>query len=228
MSALPNSLSERPVTLDDIREAFLTTFHEYSHLPGRKAWAKMGVLARMAQGYGLHKIDSPRSRLTLAEDEREEQRQIWWSIWKLDTYSNTVASTPFLLDVENMCTFLPSTSIEDFTAGRIGPSSQILLNPGPGYIETLFSAIQLEDAIGGQNLFIVVNSLLREASAYRRRLMLNPSASILDGLAAVANSCSYVRLGLSSSYSHPSRNFMTNETPAAHQQRLETLIQFNV
>lgn len=49
----------QPITLNDVKTAFLQSLYEYTHLLGRRAWTRIGTLARMAYSYGLHQVDSP-------------------------------------------------------------------------------------------------------------------------------------------------------------------------
>jgi hypothetical protein len=187
----------------------------------------MGVLARMAYSCGLHQVDSPSNVAQISEGEREERRYVWWAIWKLDTYSNCIASTPFLFDQDNICTYLVSTSVEDFTAGNIMPSTQTLLATGPGPLTRMFDHLEFTDASDGQKIYVIVNCLLREASTIRRQLALNATPVICDRLATLKNTCSYIRLALPTWYTHPVRKISPEEKPAAHRLRLETLLQLH-
>jgi hypothetical protein len=215
------------ITLNDVKTAFLQSLYEYTHLPGQRAWTRVGTLARMAYSCGLHQVDSPSNVAQISEGDREERRFIWWAIWKLDSYSNCIASTPFLLHQDNMCTFLVSTSVDDFTAGNIMPSTQTLLATGPGPLTRMFGHVNFTDAADGQKIYIIVNCLLREASTIRRQLALNATIAICDRLATLRNTCSYIRLALPTSYSHPARNVSLGEVPAAHRLRLEVLLQLH-
>lgn len=218
---------EQPVELNDIKTAFLTSLYEYTHLPGRKAWIRMGVLARMAYSGGLHQVDGPKSVASLSEGEREERRYVWWAIWKLDTYSNCVASTPFLFDQDNICTFLVSTSVDDFTAGNIKPSTQTLLAAGSGPLTRMFDHLKFNDASDAQKIYIIVNCLLRESSTLRRQFALNATPAICDRFATLKNTCSYIRLAFPTWYLHPVRKMSPEESSVAHRQRLETLLQLH-
>jgi Fungal specific transcription factor domain len=215
----------QPVKLNDIKTAFLTSIYEYTHLPGRKAWTRMGVLARMAYSCGLHQVDSPSNSVQMSDGEREERRYVWWAIWKLDTYSNCIASTPFLFDQDNICTFLVSTSVDDFTAGNIMPSTRTLLAAGPGPLTRMFEHLKFTDASYGQKIYIIVNCLLREVSTVRRQLVLNATPTVCDRFATLKNTCSYIRLALPTWYLHPVRKISPAEEPNTHRLRLEILLQ---
>jgi hypothetical protein len=218
----------QPITLNDVKTAFLQSLYEHTHLPGRRAWTRIETLARMAYSCGLHQIDSPSNVAQISEGDREERRFIWWAIWKLDSYSNCIASTPFLLHQDNMCTFLVSTSVDDFTAGNIMPSTQTLLATGPGPLTRMFDHLDFTNTADGQKIYIIVNCLLREASTIRRQLAFNATPAICDRLAILKNTCSYIRLALPTSYSHPVRNVSLGEVPAAHRLRLEVLLQLHM
>ncbi|TGO80964.1 hypothetical protein BPOR_1475g00010 [Botrytis porri] len=223
-----SSGSPRTAALDEVRVAVLRTLYGYAHFQGRQAWQQIGNLTRLACAYGLHKVDSPSNKTLMSEEDREERRYIWWSVSKLDTHSNCIASTPFSIDPENVYTFLVSTPVEEFTAGSTWPSIRAILNTGSGRAEQLVQAIRLNGTNGGQNIYVMFEYMLREVSTIRRRLVLNPNSHNQDLLFAFRNLCSHIRLGMSTSYLHPSRNLVLNEAPFAHCKRLELLLHFHI
>ncbi|KAF7919321.1 uncharacterized protein EAE97_011653 [Botrytis byssoidea] len=223
-----SSGSPRTAALAEVRVAVLRALYGYAHFQGRQAWQQIGNLTRLACAYGLHKVDSPSNKTLMSEEDREERRYIWWSVSKLDTHSNCIASTPFSIDPENVYTFLVSTPVEEFTAGSTSPSVRAILNTGSGRAEQVVQAIRSSGTNGGQNIYVMFEYMLREVSTIRRRLVLNPNSHIQDRLFAFRNLCSHIRLGMSTSYLHPSRNLVLNEAPFAHCKRLELLLHFHI
>lgn len=125
--------STRPGTIDlnAAKKECLLTVYEYIQFPGHKAWAQAGRMTRTAIGCGIHQIDSPKMKCDMTEEEREECRFVCWTIYKLDASFNGIALTQLGINDNLICTFLPSNSIEDFTADKLCPSSKEFLQTGP-------------------------------------------------------------------------------------------------
>jgi hypothetical protein len=223
-----------PITLDDLKTSFLLCMYDYTTSPGRKAWASAGNVVRMAYELGLHQIDTPTrdgidSAGTLSELIREEQRHVWWCVWKLDAWVGIAGATPFIVDDQTICTALVSSSPAELADGKIGPTSSMFLNSDMGKSWNLMKDLQTSsnDAKGG-NMFIVANALMREIATIRILQLHVPNKAVEDRQVIAANALSSLRLCLSPWFSQSVRNTSEGETTFQHQKRLEVLIQLHV
>lgn len=87
--------------------------------PIRYTWMLMGKLARIVYGCKLHQVDKDdgAAHPYFPNTNLEELRYVWWTVIKIDNFSNVLAGTPRAIDAMIAATSLPCTSVSDFTAG---------------------------------------------------------------------------------------------------------------
>lgn len=225
--------TDGPITLDDLKTAFLLCVYEYTSNPGRKAWVAAGKVVRMAYELGLHQIDIPiRDDIGpvdgLSEIAKEERRHVWWCVWKLDAWVGISGATPFVVDEQIVFTAFVSSSPVEFADGKIGPSSQMFLNSDVGKAWSLMRDLQTSNEAKADNMFIVANALMRETATIRILQLHSPTKAIRDRQVTAANALSALKLSLPPWFSQAVRNTLGGETPVQHQKRLEVLIQLHM
>jgi hypothetical protein len=207
-------------TLNDIKTACLLALYEYTTYPGRKAWVCVGNLVRLALGLRLHQVDCHSS--SIPEAEREEWRFVWWTVYRLDTTINVIASTPFGVDLQSIRTALVSTSTVAFTRGIVNKSSQAFLQTDSVRGWETVQEMLLLDPGDGSHIYLLAVSLLRGVSLCTQRLNTNPTSELLGHMVCLKNAFSHLYAALPSWYFDPSKQ--STEDSDSHQRRLETLI----
>lgn len=217
--------SDAPISLDDVKTSFLLTLHEYTSFPGRKAWMRVGNTVRVAIAAGLHQLDQPgqHNATPMLEAEREEWRQTWWAVWRVDSSINVLAGSPFNIQTCDIYTALPSSSTADFTAGVILTSTRDLLPSD--VIQPWKSAQDLQRTVlkDSPNFYFQAASYNREAAICRRRLYSNPTTELMDEFNNLKQVLPYLKIALPPSVFSGVRQ-ASEEGIDKHRQRIETLI----
>lgn len=222
--------STRPGTIDlnAAKKECLLTVYEYIQFPGHEAWSQAGRMTRTAIGCGIHQIDSPKMKCDMTEDEREECRFVWWTVYKLDAIFNGIALTQLGINDDLICTFLPSTSIEDFTADLLRPSAKERLQTGPRGFEQVLRHNGPDQDVDCERIYIRLTALTRQSNVLRCLLGLNSRTEHRDQLSNIASACHLIQSSLPGWFHGPARRMEPEETPHQHRRRLEMLLQFNV
>ena len=225
-----NENSDKPITLDDLKTAFLLCVYEYTSNPGRRSWVSAGNVVRMAYELGLHQIDTPTrddegSVGALSELAKEERRHVWWCVWKLDSWVGISGATPFVVDGQVVCTAFVSTSAVELADGQAGSLPQIFLNSDVESAWGLMRDLQTSNEAKGDNMFIVANSLMRETATIRAIQSHSPTRAIEDRHVIAINALSALQLSLPPWFSQPVRNALGGETSVQHKKRLQVLTQ---
>lgn len=220
--------SDAPISLNDIKAAVLLALYEYTTFPGRRAWRFVATIVRMAIGIGLHQIDCEGQASSLSDLEREEHRFVWWSVWRLDSAINILASSPFGVDTSSIGTALPSTPFAEFTAGNCGTFTPNFLPYNSASLWKAARQLTSDDANDdGMRTYLLAVCHLRGVSLCMQRLYNNPTPEIVRDLMVLRNTLSCVRLSLPAWYFEPPRQAVS-EQPDRHRLRLETLLIFYV
>lgn len=239
----PLCMSDVPATISDLRALFLLALYEFRTSPNRRAWATAGHLVRLAYHYGLHQVDNIANcsffeqGVTSSED-LESWRYLWWSIYVLDTYCNSTASTPSNIDLDSLCTALPAGSVEDWTNGiNLSSTDRTLLR---GDIEDLSSLLKMassrwlqreEDQSGLDTNFvirIIITSQMREVFHLRRAISQNPAGKFERKHQLLLNQLAATRLALSAKYQCPQRKVSLGEQKKDHALRLVNLLELQI
>jgi hypothetical protein len=218
--------SDAPISLNDVKAAVLLTLYEYTTFPGRRAWRMVATMVRMAVGMGLDRIDCGDQASSLSDLELEEHRFVWWSVWRLDSAINILASSPFGVDTSSIGTALPSTPFAEFTAGITGIFTQEFLAHGSTSPWKTARRVTSDDAKDdGMRMYLLAVCHLRTVSTCMQRLYSNPTSELIGNLMVLRNTLSCMRLSLPAGYFDPARQ-VALETPDKHRLRLETLLIF--
>ncbi|KAI5456860.1 fungal-specific transcription factor domain-containing protein [Mariannaea sp. PMI_226] len=222
--------ADGPITLDDLRAAFLLCVYEYTSYPGRKAWVSAGNIVRMAYELGLHQIDasSADSAGALSELEKEARRHVWWCVWKLDAWVGISGATPFVINEQVVCTAFTSTTPAELADSQVRSSSQIFLNSDVDKAWSLMRELQTSNEAKSYNMFIVVNHLMREVATISALRYHSQAKHVKNRHEIVANALAALRLSLPPWFCQPVRNCMKWETTVEHKKRLEVLIQLYI
>ncbi|TVY44098.1 hypothetical protein LSUB1_G001911 [Lachnellula subtilissima] len=210
-------------TLNDVRFEVLLTLYNYTNFPGRKAWLAEGTMMRSAIGMGLHRVDSGVRNPLHTDFELEEQRFVWWSVWKLDTSINCLAASPFGIDSHSIGTAIISTSISAFETGLGERSTNKFLPSDSTKPWKLAQELLATDTEDGVNMYLLAACHLRSVSLCRQRLYTNPTPDMTSHLMTLRNTLSCMRLSLPTWYLQSARQ-SDLETPERHRFRLETIL----
>lgn len=95
-------------SLDGSLRECLLAYYCFHSCPDRKAWLRIGNLAREAYSFGLHQLDNAEPSLTFEKRSHPENvdawRRIWWIVFQLDSYSNLSAATPLVVELQSIST----------------------------------------------------------------------------------------------------------------------------
>ncbi|KAB5511189.1 hypothetical protein GE09DRAFT_1160056 [Coniochaeta sp. 2T2.1] len=212
-------------SLDDFRQACLLAYYEFHEHPGERAWLGVGHLTRKAYYCGLHQLDNHDLCDDNADDDddKDEWRYVWWSIFCLDSYSNITAASPFVIHIESI-----KTSLITNPGRETGCKAQIFL---PGHPETFWQTVEAIATHGHNvnfNLHIVTTAILREAATLYRLWWQNPSDRLQDRLTALEYHLTEIRLALPLRYLNIARDALHGESHRAYHARLICVLHLHV
>lgn len=210
------------ISLNDLKADVLLTLYQFTSLPSRKAWMMVGTLMRTAFALGLHRIDCGIHNSDLTEFEREEQRFVWWAVWKLDSAINSITGSHFGIDSHGIGTALVSTSVAKFTAGCVVRSNSQFLPTDSSRSWMNAQEILSTDTDDGMNMHLLSVCFVRAVSLCRQSLHTNTTSELIRQFMVLRNVIPCMRLSLSEWYFDPSIQSM--ETAGSHRARLETLL----
>jgi hypothetical protein len=181
-----------------------------------------GTAVRLALLARLHQVDCEGSLASLSDAEQEEWRFVWWTVFKLDCSVNVASVTPFGIDTETIATALVSSTVEDFTAGRVALSSKFIPEMDPGKSWTSVLELHLRDTGDGLNTHLLAVTLLRAVSQCQQSLNASPGPGEIGRVATLYNIFSSLHLALPPWFFNPNKR--SREQFHAHRLRLETII----
>ncbi|CZR60145.1 uncharacterized protein PAC_10041 [Phialocephala subalpina] len=239
----PLCMSDIPATISDLRALFLLALYEFRTSPNRRAWATAGHLVRLAYHYGLHQVDNTANCsfyepcITTSED-LESWRYLWWSIYILDTYCNSTASTPSNIDLDSLCTALPTCSVDDWTnGGTIPANDRIYIRGDVEDLSNILKATAFAWQKNDENLpeidanfviRIVITSQMREVCHLRRAHNQNPAGNFQRKHQVISNQLAATRLALPARYQDPQRKLYLGEQKEDHALRLVNLLEMHI
>jgi hypothetical protein len=218
-------LSDVP-SLDQFRKACLLAFYEFHQFPGRQAWMRISKIIRMAYWIGLDHLENLRISLPhwceMSQHELEDWRLVWWCVYRLDSYANLSAGTPYLIDETLVNTSLirdqPLDSLEESQPGRQG---QLYLPRQPDRLWELLSAIASDSQQTSLfNIHIITATATRQVGRVLRLIMPGQQGETDAYLTDLERRLSSLRLALSTNYLNPMRNAFTHERASEHHARL--------
>lgn len=220
------------IQLHDIKVACLCIIHQFASGPNRYTWMLMGKLARIVYGCKLHQVDKDdgAAHPYFPNTSLEELRYVWWTVIKIDHFSNVLAGTPCAIDATIAATSLPCTSVSDFTAGMEPDPSlkfipRIRTDAFWAFVENANNAI----AADGQQLQLSMCLLLLEMSR-RLQVTLANAENEQSEEHLVDLQVEYVRIceTLPAWVMDPQLATQHYETKIQHRSRLEALLQLRL
>ena len=213
-------------SLDQFRKACLLAFYEFHQFPGRQAWMRISKIIRTAYWIGLDHLENLRVSLPywceMSQHELEDWRLVWWCVYRLDSYANLSAGTPYLIDETLVNTSLirdqPLDSLEESQPGRQG---QLYLPSQPDRLWELLPAIASDSQQTSLfNIHIITTTATRQAGRMLRLIMPGQQGETEAYLTDLERRLSSLRLSLSTNYLNPMRNAFTHERASEHHARL--------
>ncbi|GFG20364.1 NADPH-dependent 1-acyldihydroxyacetone phosphate reductase [Aspergillus udagawae] len=216
--------------LDAFRQCCLLAFYRFHQGHGGDAWDYISRLSRKALQLGLHQLDSTDRYNSFGDilanpANLEEWRYVWWCIYCLDSYSNIMAATPFVLEKESIRTALVATSLEGSSDSPVSSRVTQFLPTDTRDLWRISAEMGSPDTPASNfNMHIVTTTLLREAAAIFRLRRQNPSEALRDRRSQFGDHLSAVVLSLPPQFLREARNAFANESSLDHHARLVCLI----
>lgn len=235
-------MSDAPATISDLQAIFLLAVYEF-RTSRPTAWVTIGHLVRLAYHYGLHQIDNADNcsfyeEGVTSEVDLESWRYLWWSIYLLDTCCNSVAATPSNIDLDSLCTALPTGSVEGWISGReTASSTRQFLQPGIDELLQILNTActkwpQLnDDEFGLDTSFsvrIVITSQIRNICNLHRAMNQNRAVHIERRWQLLSNHLTSTHMALPSRYHDPRRAISLGEQKQPHALRLINLLEISL
>jgi Fungal specific transcription factor domain len=132
-------LQEDNLSLELLQGIILLTFSTLQLGPTRQARLLCGVCARLAYELGLHNTDADviagiadeTYPTDVSWSEKEERRRAWWVVWDMDTFANSVAFTPFSLDLRHANVLLPMPDEAWLQSRKVSVTYLVADSPSP-------------------------------------------------------------------------------------------------
>jgi hypothetical protein len=220
------------LTLDIFRQACMLTFFDFHQRPGLQSWMKVGQLTRHAYRHGLNQIENPDTCAIyqfpdILHEDIEEWRRVWWFIYTLDSYSNIIAATPFLIDPEGINTALIGQQSTTTGVEGLQKSERAFLAPEPDQLwKTMQTIIANKNELNA-NIHLITTTIMRMAAKLSFLRQQNPSESIFRRIESLKGHISAVRLAMPLRYMKPTRDVIINETKEEHHERLVCILHIN-
>lgn len=217
--------------LDQFRKACLLAFYEFHQFTGQQAWMRISKLIRMAYWIGLDRLENlptldPRWAV-MTEDDLEDWRLVWWFIYRLDSYVNLAAGTPYLIDERLVDTAILRDRDLNYSPDiHEGDLKQKLYLPSrPDDLSKLIPAITSDPYWSSAlNLHIVTSTATRQVGRALQLQMLRRQENTTSCLTELERRLSALRLALPANYLNPIRNSFSHETSADHHARLVSIL----
>lgn len=213
-------------SLDQFRKACLLAFYEFHQFPGRQAWMRIGKLIRTAYWIGLDRIESLRSSLPywreMSQNDLDDWRLVWWSVYRLDSYANLSAGTPFLIDETMLNTALVREQfLNDLQQSQPRRQEEFYLPSKPDHLWELLPAIaSVSQQTSLFTIHIITTTATRQVGRVLRLSMLRPQEDCNASITDMERRLSVLRLALPTNYLNPMRNAFIEETNSEHHGRL--------
>jgi hypothetical protein len=212
--------------LDVFRKACLLAFYEFHQFPGQQAWLRIGTITRIALWIGLDRLESihlayPEWR-HLSNEALEDWRYVWWCIYRLDSYANLTAGTPYLIDENRVHTALPCRTSINSTELVM---EKLFLPSQPAALWELLTKIPSDpNETRLYNLDIVTSTALRDNPARGRfRIWHSTSSNV-----GIEGRLSTLRLSLPRDFLNPRRNAFAGEDGLSHHKRLVSVLHLHM
>ena len=239
----PILLSDSAATITDLRTMFLLALFTFRNNRSRRAWALTAQLVQLAYQYGLHQVDNPTNcsfynAETTTPEELEGWRYLWWNIFILDCCCHATVATPSTIDLDSLCTALPSGTIANWTMGKsvVVPEKRTFLYDDLEVLSGLLQSVSREWANGIRGSGVDVNFIvrvvntaqIREICSLFRVIDQNPMRNVDRKWKQLSISTAALRLALPARYLNPQCLASSGESRRSHALRIVNLFEINL
>lgn len=215
-------------TLDQMRKAYILAFYEFHQFPGDQSWMRIGRLTRVAYRVGIDKLELlPRfypDWAVISKAEMQEWRLLWWCIYKIDSYTNLAAGTPYLIDKDFINTALVMSHSSTLSSNReVGGSQTVYLPASSESLWEVIPAITADQGTFLANIHIVTVTAMRDVALVGRIHYLRSSADTVEAFSEAGRQLSALRLALPFGWLNTDRNALAGESQSNHHARLATI-----
>ncbi|KAH7136801.1 hypothetical protein B0J13DRAFT_479479 [Dactylonectria estremocensis] len=219
-------------TLDQFRKFCLFAFYEFHQFPGQQAWMRIGKLVRMAYWMGLDRLDVLPARSSdwnvVSEDNLEGWRLVWWCVYRLDSYANLSAGTPYQINEVLVNTALARDGQIDHSLGswHIDSTKPTVYLPyrKESLLELLPAITSDSQQTASFNLHILSITSLRYIGRALHLRSLVPDQEVVASIADAERWLSALRLALPKNFFNPRRNAFMKESCSSHHARLVSVL----
>lgn len=235
--ALQEEVLGNSPSLNQLRKACLLSFYEFHQFPGQQAWMRIGKLVRIAYWIGLDRFDTRRQiflgRESMSQEETDNWRRLWWCIYRLDSYANLAAGTPYMIDEGSIHTALiqdEASVMEMQQRSQNTGSAELLFLPTRlnSLKDLIPSIISHSEETADFNLHILTVTSMRQIGRGLRQYLLCRGESTSLSPLELENQLSVLRLALPTHYLNPMRNALQCETQLMHHARLVDILHLHM
>lgn len=231
--ALQEDLIGSSPTLEELRKACLFSFYEFHQFPGQQAWMRINKLVRIAYWIGLDQFDNhqrPRAcyHPAMNPEDALAWRLLWWCVYRLDSYANLAAGTPYGIEEEimNVCLLGDVDAASSSSPGS--DTSQVGIPFTSKRLGDLWKSVPritpCSDEMAMFNYHILTVTALRQVGRGLRRLTLSSAQVHVNEPTVLDQQISTLHLALPEHHLNPARNVLRDETPICHHQRLTNIL----
>ncbi|KAI0203036.1 hypothetical protein F4808DRAFT_418845 [Astrocystis sublimbata] len=219
-------------SLDSFRLDCLLAYYGFHQCPSSSSWMRISKLARKAYVIGVNQIENPDScsafdHTAVTEDDIEDWRYLFWCLYCLDSYSNILIGTPFVVELESINTALLRKPHDQGHGHGISSSiSKIYL---PDDIEDLWQTVKAVVSNGtmvNYNIHMITTTILRHAG-YILRLR-TEGKPLPTRVTTLQRAIASLRLSLPVRYLNPTRNALSGESCIEHHIRLTNVLHLHM
>lgn len=199
----------------------MLTFFDFHQRPGLQSWMKVGQLTRHAHRQGLNQIENQDTCAIyqlppILHQDIEDWRRVWWFIYTLDSYSNIIASTPFLIEPDGINTALISQGSTTMGLKDLQSPERAFLASEPDQLWKTMRTIVANGNELNANIHLITTTIMRMAAKLSLLRKQNPSETIFRRIESLKEQISAVRLAMPLRYMKPTRDVISNETKESH------------
>lgn len=216
-------------TLDQMRKAYILAFYEFHQFPGDQSWMRIGRLTRIAYRVGIDKLERLPTFYpdwaAISKPELQEWRLLWWCIYKIDSYTNLAAGTPYLIDKDFINTALVmSLSNTSASSGTSDNSRPVYLPISSQGLWEVIPEITSDPDTFLANIHIVTVTAMRDIALVGRIYFLREhKGTVEEAFNEAGRQLSALRLALPFGWLNTDRNALAGESQSSHHARLVTI-----
>lgn len=220
-------------TLDQMRKAYILAFYEFHQFPGDQSWMRIGRLTRIAYRIGIDKLERLPTFYpdwaAISKAEMQEWRLLWWCIFKVDSYTNLAAGTPYLIDKDFINTALVRSQSDTSIPGEVSDHFDAVYLPTSSQgLWKVIPAIYSDPDTFLANIFIVTVAAMRDIALVGRMYHLREHKdTVEEAFKEAGRQLSALKLALPFGWLNPDRNVLAGESQSYHHARLATIFQLS-